>query len=220
MAANNQNLGELLPIEENNGRRAVNARLLHGFLGSKQQFTDWINNRIKKYGFVENKDYQVFRNFMKNPEGGRPSDEYALSIGMAKELSMVENTARGREARQYFIACEEKANSSQIQLSDAEIILKMAQMNVENERRMKALELELKEIKERTTTDIGRSTVVAYVTRHNISLDVKKYGAMGRKASTLCKKRNLPTGKVNDPRWGTVSVYPDDVLDEIFRGLK
>lgn len=111
MATKNQNLGELLPIKENNGQRAVNARDLHSFLGSKQQFTDWMNNRIKKYGFIENKDYEVFHNVMKNPEGGRPSDEYALSIGMAKELSMVENTARGREARLYFIACEEKAKS-------------------------------------------------------------------------------------------------------------
>lgn len=112
MAKENQNLGELLPIEENNGRRAVSARLLHAFLGSKQEFTNWIKNRIKKYGFVENKDYQVFDNFIKNPQGGRPSDEYALSIGMAKELSMVENTARGREARLYFIACEEKSVST------------------------------------------------------------------------------------------------------------
>ena len=111
MATENQNLGELLPIEENNGRRAVSARHLHAFLGSKQEFAHWIKNRIKKYGFIGNKDYEVFHNFVENPQGGRPSDEYALSIGMAKELSMVENTARGREARLYFIACEEKAKS-------------------------------------------------------------------------------------------------------------
>lgn len=60
MAKENQNLGELLPIEENNGHRAVSARLLHTFLGSKQQFTDWINNRIKKYGFVETRIMRFF----------------------------------------------------------------------------------------------------------------------------------------------------------------
>lgn len=109
MAKEKQNLGELLPIKEKNGNQAVSARDLHAFLGSKQDFSTWIKNRIKKYGFVENKDYEVFHNFVENPQGGRPSDEYALSIGMAKELSMVENTARGREARLYFIACEEKA---------------------------------------------------------------------------------------------------------------
>ena len=32
----------------------------------------------------------VFLNSMKNPNGGRPTTEYHLSINMAKELSMVE----------------------------------------------------------------------------------------------------------------------------------
>ena len=35
--------------------------------------------------------------------------EYHLSLDMAKELSMVENNAKGREARRYFIAMEKKA---------------------------------------------------------------------------------------------------------------
>jgi hypothetical protein len=35
--------------------------------------------------------------------------EYHLTLDMAKELSMVENNAKGREARRYFIAMEKKA---------------------------------------------------------------------------------------------------------------
>lgn len=99
---------ELIPITENEGKRAVNARDLHAFLGSKQQFSDWIKNRIEKCDFVENQDYQVFHNFMNNPSGGRPQKEYALSIDMAKELSMVEGNEKGKQARKYFIACENK----------------------------------------------------------------------------------------------------------------
>jgi phage anti-repressor protein len=104
-----QNIGELIPIREKNGKRAVSARSLHAFLENKRQFVDWIKQRIEQYQFVENQDYQVFHNFVKNPNGGRPQDEYAISIEMAKELSMVENNAKGREARQYFIRCEEIA---------------------------------------------------------------------------------------------------------------
>lgn len=99
-------MNELIKITEHNGQRAVNARELHAFLESKQQFADWIKDRIEKFGFVENQDFEVFQNFMKNPQGGRPSKEYALSIDMAKELSMVENNERGRQARKYFIECE------------------------------------------------------------------------------------------------------------------
>lgn len=109
------------------------------------------------------------------------------------------------------------------QLSPSELILKLAQINVENERKMKAIEAkqatierEIEEIKQRTVTDLHRSTIVAYVSRYNIKLDVKYYGAMGRKASSICKKKGIPVTKINDIRWGKVSVFPDEVLDEVF----
>lgn len=105
--AQENNIGRLLPISENNGIQAVSGRYLHSFLESKQDFSTWIKNRIKQYGFVENQDFEVFHKIMENSKGGRPLDEYALSIDMAKELSMVERTERGRQARRYFIECEQ-----------------------------------------------------------------------------------------------------------------
>ena len=53
------------------------------------------------FGFTENQD---FRSFLSESTGGRPSKEYTLSMDMAKELSMVERTDKGKQARQYFIA--------------------------------------------------------------------------------------------------------------------
>ena len=99
---------EIIKIEEKDGRKAVNARELHQFLENKRQFADWIKQRVEQYGFIENKDFEVFHKFVNNSNGGRPTVEYALSIEMAKELSMVENNEKGRIARKYFIACEEK----------------------------------------------------------------------------------------------------------------
>lgn len=116
--------------------------------------------------------------------------------------------------------------TAQQPLSPSELILRLAQMNVENDRKMKELsdnqqrlESEIEEIRQRTTTDLHKSTIVAYVSRNNIKLDVKLYGAMGRKASSICKKRNIPVTKINDIRWGNVNVFPDEVLDEVF-GMK
>ena len=48
---------------------------------------------------------------MENSKGGRPTNEYAISINMAKELSMVERNENGKLARQYFIQCEERLRS-------------------------------------------------------------------------------------------------------------
>ena len=44
-------MNELIKIQDHNGQKAVSARDLHEFLESKKQFSDWINHRIKKYGF-------------------------------------------------------------------------------------------------------------------------------------------------------------------------
>lgn len=102
----------LIAIREENGNQLVDARELHQFLESKQNFTNWIQNRIRDYGFVENEDFEVFNNFIKNPQGGRPSKDYAISIDMAKELSMVERNQKGRQARRYFIEAEKQLRNA------------------------------------------------------------------------------------------------------------
>lgn len=85
--------------------KLVDARELHSFLESKQDFSDWIKNRIKKYGFEDGKDYSI--NLWNNTGlRGKPKKEYALTLNMAKELAMVENNSKGREARRYFIEAE------------------------------------------------------------------------------------------------------------------
>lgn len=105
---------ELIRITEQSGKQAVSARELHVFLGNKKQFSDWIKDRIKKYGLVENQDYA---SYSLNSEKGRPFIEYALTLDTAKELAMVEGNAKGKEARQYFIACEKKLKQvSQFQI--------------------------------------------------------------------------------------------------------
>lgn len=115
-----KNLNELLPIGEKNGQKAVNARDLHSFLQVGKDFSTWIKNRIDKYDFIEGKDFQtLYLDYQGNllnirlPQNGDSENqqvskiEYALSISMAKELSMIENNERGKQARKYFIACEE-----------------------------------------------------------------------------------------------------------------
>lgn len=88
--------------------QTVNARELWAFVQSKQQFADWMKDRIEKFGFEEGQDYVVHK-VMNNPAGGRPIKDYHLTIDMAKELAMVENNDKGREVRRYFIECERRA---------------------------------------------------------------------------------------------------------------
>lgn len=90
--------------------KTVNARELHSFLQSKQEFAHWIKNRIEKYGFEEGVDYAIDKIIKRAGIGSTTSIEYHLSLDMAKEISMVENNEMGRKARQYFIKVEKRYN--------------------------------------------------------------------------------------------------------------
>ena len=76
-----------------------------------RDFSTWINERIEQYDFEEGRDF-VSEQGLSSPNLGNAKSraqrttEYHLTLDMAKELSMVERTPRGREARRYFIECE------------------------------------------------------------------------------------------------------------------
>lgn len=132
-----QNIEALLPISNNNGSQAVNARDLHAFLGIGRDFTNWMKDQIERCDLAENQDYEVFAQNGENSKGGRPSKEYALSIGAAKEISMMSQSEKGKTARRYFIACEEKLKSlPKRELSRKELALMVIQQEEEKERLM------------------------------------------------------------------------------------
>ena len=148
---------ELIKIETtSDGKRAVSARELHKFLGSKQDFSNWIKNRIEKYDFVENQDYRkvyfdvegnllnISLNKNIETENQRIMNaykiEYVLSIETAKELCMIENNEQGRKARRYFIECEKKLK----EISKEDYLL----VNVINAKGKENTALALKEYRE------------------------------------------------------------------------
>lgn len=101
-------MDELIKIIVNeDDERLVNARELHEFLNNRRQFANWIKQRIEQYGFKENKDFITENSFSQICEKGvRPQINYAITLDMAKELAMVENNEKGKEAREYFINVE------------------------------------------------------------------------------------------------------------------
>ncbi len=101
---NTNDFGSLIPLSANG--KEVNARDLHAFLGNKRDFSTWIKDRIKSYDFIEGVDFQSFTEIVEREVGATTRIEYILSVDMAKELSMLEGNERGKQARQYFIACE------------------------------------------------------------------------------------------------------------------
>lgn len=105
---------ELIKIKNDNGKQLVSGRELHEFLEVGRDFTTWIKGRISKYDFIENEDFTIISLIPQNGgnKTGRGGDvksvDYIITIDMAKELSMVQNNEKGKEARKYFIQCEKK----------------------------------------------------------------------------------------------------------------
>jgi phage anti-repressor protein len=97
---------------ENNG---VSAKELYDFLFEGVEkptpFSMWIKRRINEYEFTEGKDFVTY---LLGSTGGRKLKDYAVSIDMAKELSMAEKTKKGRQTRQYFIKCEKRLRKLEV----------------------------------------------------------------------------------------------------------
>lgn len=115
---------ELLPVFSRTigdiSQLTVDARALHAVLQVRRDFSNWIKDRISKYGFVEGEDFEKSSVISSSPDlvngdfkGLRQAVEYSLSLNMGKELAMVENNETGRMVRRYFIACEQRAMQTQ-----------------------------------------------------------------------------------------------------------
>ena len=143
-------MNELIKIERQEVAGAniqtVNARDLHSFLEVGKDFSNWIKDRIKKYGFQDGVDFTTISRSPELASGNRGAAvDYYISIDMAKELSMVERNAKGKEARQYFIECERIALSPKQQViipTHAEALRLAADMVEKNEALQKQIEVD------------------------------------------------------------------------------
>lgn len=126
---------ELIKITRTVNGEVVSARELHGFLEVSSNFRTWIE-RMFDYGFEENLDYTlVSKNGRQNSK-----KEYALTVDCAKEISMLQRSNKGKQARKYFIQCEKNLKD----LNPKTLSRKqLAYMIIEAEEKAERLQLEI-----------------------------------------------------------------------------
>lgn len=97
---------ELIKITENNGKQVVSARELYEFLGfDAKNWSRWYRKNIIDNEFaIKNEDYVS----VVIKTRGSDIQDFAISINFAKKISMMSRTKKGEDARDYFIACEDK----------------------------------------------------------------------------------------------------------------
>jgi hypothetical protein len=159
---------------------------------------------------VEDRDFTV----LKSEYGPISSQsEYFVTLDMAKELSMVERTKKGKEARQYFIACEEELQKIQHATSNDALLERYPELKAialaREEARLaheKAEEARLQAAKAEAKADMAlaehsRMTIEEFVTRnglmhqippHTWSQAAKWLGEFCGYWQLDCKKRPTP----------------------------
>ena len=87
---------------------------------------------MSAYGFEENQDYRAISKNLEN--GGRRID-HEITLDMAKEISMLQRSEKGKQARQYFIELEKKWNSPEQIMARAVLLSnsKIEHLTLENE---------------------------------------------------------------------------------------
>ena len=117
-------------------------------------------------------------------------------------------------------------------LTQAELILQQAQWMVEAENRINNIENNViglagtvenndKSIKrlennQRRTVTSNHLTVIAYANIKGIKPKSYHAPSVGKKATKICREKDLLIGTTVDSRYGLINTYPVEVLDEIF----
>lgn len=115
-----------LGVDENG---MTTARALYEFLsGEKSHFARWAKTNIEENEFYEeNKDWWGFATMA----NGNECKDYRLTTDFAKHLSMESHSARGKEARQYFITIEDRTKQEVINRSQLspqmQMVMQMAE---------------------------------------------------------------------------------------------
>ncbi len=98
--------------QNNNGEIIISGRELHEFLEVKERYIQWIE-RMLEYGFSEGIDYVSLTEKVRSEKRARTYDQtdHHLKLDMAKEISMIQRSDKGKQARQYFLQIEKLWNS-------------------------------------------------------------------------------------------------------------
>lgn len=134
---------DLIKLIQQDDKTLVSGRDLHEFLGVNEKYTQWFK-RMVDYGFTENVDFSSLSDYSEKPQGGRPSVNHALTLDMAKEISMIQRTAKGKEAREYFIKVEksyhEITNTEDPVLAQLQLLSKVRQDQLAQEKKLNKLD--------------------------------------------------------------------------------
>ena len=168
-------MNELIKTTNNDaGDIIVSGRELHEFLEISTQYTKWIE-RMLEYGFAEGIDYVVIYEKVDSQKRLRTYEQsdHHMKLDMAKEISMLQRTEKGKQARQYFLQLEKLWNSP-------EMVMKRALQFADQ----KVIELQ---------TKIERDKHKVFFAE---AIEISKNAILVKDLATLLKQKGYDTGEI------------------------
>lgn len=238
----------MIPVLDNvldrQSKPGVSARRLYDFLQlNTVHWARWTKRNILQNPYaIEHEDWEIgFHPSGENPieakASGRPTQDYVLSLDLAKKLAMMTRTDKGEEARQYFLDCERIAQRKStipqvrdhrtqvaietlIRLDEAEHRIavlehetreKSAQLEAQQQTQMaetiKAQELALTALRSQQWVSLRQ-----YVAMHELQVKMPEslQAVYGRWLAAYCAEKMLPVYNIQpaDRRWDKENTYP------------
>lgn len=187
---------ELIKITTNeNGEQLVSGRELHEFLEVGTPYHIWFP-RMVDYGFSENVDFTSFEQKCSKPSGGRPLHDHAMTLDMAKEISMIQRSEKGKQARQYFIQVEKEYKEIQKKLPNTrEAIQQLLLQGVEEvNQRVDDMEKRITNVEENAKLDTGDYNVITTRVKKRVYEVARAYGWANNKEAISALFKDINSG--------------------------
>jgi phage anti-repressor protein len=215
-------LAAVLPVHrqclDGGTKPGISARLLYDFLGlNAKVWARWSKKNIVENPYArEHEDWEGFLPDVENPiphaSGGRPTQDYVLSLDFAKRLAMMARSAKGEEARLYFLACERHAqaalqSTATERFPELRAIVELVEATAQarllaEEAKAEAHAAELRAVRAETKADLALDqqhwlTLRQYVFLHQLlhQLPPPAQQAYGKWLTAYCLEHNIPVSR-------------------------
>jgi len=207
----------------------VNARDLYGYLELTKPYADWIKMQLRRAHLLENRDYVVYHQEVKNPQGGRPAHEHHLTFDAAKHIAMMSSATKGHEVREWFIQKEKELAATRHgaldRFPELRAIVELAQSTAE----ARVLAEEAKAEAAQATANAQRAlesqlflTIAEYVYINKLQAQIPEsaYKACSDHLRAYCLDHGIPFRKaaVGGKRWEEEYSFHTNVYAEALPG--
>lgn len=205
-------------VYENNGEAVTDSKLIANKFGKEHR------NVIRAIQNAECSEEFARLNFELGYEKDANGQQRPYYILTEKGFSWIAMGFTGKKAAEFkeqfinqFFEMREWLNKSSQPQSQEEMLVAASQALLDHKKKIDALSSKVQEIESKTQTRPDYYTIAGYGSLIGIKVNIKMASRLGQKAARICKNRDLPMDTTPDPRFGTVKMYPKEVLEEVFK---